>query len=103
MPVTAKLSSRFYEKLGDDVTNELVTWLNAVDAEFRNELRDANDRNWNQLRAELDAQTVRLTAEFKSGLSGLRVEMHQEFTKHLRWTFGFWVMTVLTIAGLKIL
>ncbi|MCR4340567.1 MAG: hypothetical protein NUW01_11870 [Gemmatimonadaceae bacterium] len=43
MPVTAKLSSRFYEKLGDDVTNELVTWLNAVDAEFRNDLREAND------------------------------------------------------------
>lgn len=117
MPVTAKLSSRFYEKLGDDVTNELVTWLNTVDAEFRNELREANDRNWSQLRAELDAQSVRLTAEFRAGLAELRselrtefqtgfailrVEMHQEFTKHLRWTFGFWVMTVLTIAGLKL-
>ena len=118
MPVTAKLSSRFYEKLGDDVTNELVTWLNAVDAEFRNELREANARNWNQLRAELEAQSVRLTAEFRGGLAELRTEMrtgfadlrgelrveiHQESTKLLRYMFGFWVMTVLTIAGLKIL
>ncbi len=60
MPVTAKLSSRFYEKLGDDVTNELVTWLNAVDAEFRNQLREANDRNWDRMRAELDAMSARL-------------------------------------------
>ena len=146
MPVTAKLSSRFYEKLGDDVTNELVTWLNAVDAEFRNELREANDRNWSQLRAEFDAQSARLTAEFRGGLAELRTEMrtgfadlraemgagladlraemvtgladgrtgladlraelrveiHQESTKLIRWMFGFWVMTVLTIAGLKL-
>ena len=113
MPVTAKLSSRFYEKLGDDVTNELVTWLNAVDAEFRNELREANDRNWNQLRAELDAQSTRLTAEFRgglaelrtelhTGLANLRVEIHQEATKQLRANFLFWIMTVLTIAGLKL-
>jgi hypothetical protein len=112
-----KLSSRFYEKLGDDVTNELVTWLNAVDAEFRNELRDANDRNWSQLRAELEAQSIRLTAEFRGGLAELRTEMrtgfadlrgelrveiHQESTKLLRYMFGFWVMTVLTIAGLEL-
>jgi len=110
MPVTAKLSSRFYEKLGDDVTNELVTWLNAVDAEFRNGLREANDRNWDRFRAELEASSARLSGEFKSGLaelrtelSNLRVEIHQESTKQMRWTFGFWVMTVLTIAGLKLL
>ena len=131
MPVTAKLSSRFYEKLGDDVTNELVTWLNTVDAEFRSELREANDRNWSQLRAELDAQSARLTGEFRgglaelrtemqtgfanlrtelrtglaegqTGLANLRVEIHQEATKQVRWNFLFWVMTVLTIAGLKL-
>ncbi len=26
MPVTAKLSRRFYEKFGDDIANELVDW-----------------------------------------------------------------------------
>lgn len=26
--VTAKLSRKFYEKLGDDVANELVEWFN---------------------------------------------------------------------------
>ncbi len=153
MPVTAKLSSRFYDKLGDDVTNELVTWLNAVDAEFRNELREANDRNWDRFRAELETMSARLTGEFRGGLaelrtelrtglaegqkglavaqagfgasladfrteintsladfrtevrtemSNLRVEIHQESTKQLRWMFLFWVMTVLTIAGLKL-
>lgn len=32
MPITAKLSRRFYETLGDEVANEMVDWLNAVAA-----------------------------------------------------------------------
>ena len=39
MPVTAKLSRRFYDQLGDDVANELVNWFNAVDETYRNQLR----------------------------------------------------------------
>jgi len=31
MPVTARLSKRIYEVLGEDVANELVDWFNAVD------------------------------------------------------------------------
>ena len=34
MPVTAKLSRTFYERLGDDVANELVEWFNQVDAAY---------------------------------------------------------------------
>ena len=40
MPVTAKLSRKFYEKFGDDLTNELVDWFNKVDATYRTELRE---------------------------------------------------------------
>jgi len=37
VPVTAKLSRKFYEKLGDDVANELVEWFNLVDATYRSD------------------------------------------------------------------
>jgi hypothetical protein len=33
----------------------------------------------------------------------LRAELHKELTVHLRWLFAFWVTTLLTIAGLKLL
>ncbi len=39
MPVTARLSKRFYEVPGEDVTNELVDWFNAVDLTYRTDLR----------------------------------------------------------------
>ena len=35
MPVTAKLSLLFYEKLGEQVATELVDWFNSVDATYR--------------------------------------------------------------------
>ena len=40
MPVFAKLSKAFYDKLGEEVVNELVDWLNAVDARFREDYYD---------------------------------------------------------------
>src|SRR5438132_8837020 len=43
MPVTARLSKRFYEVLGEDVANELVTWFNDVDATYRADLRALNE------------------------------------------------------------
>jgi len=30
MPVTAKLSRKFYEAFGDEIANELVDWFNQV-------------------------------------------------------------------------
>lgn len=76
MPVTAKLSRRFYEKLGDDVANELVEWLNQVDATYRGDLRELNELNFARFEAKLDAK-----------LADLRSEL-------LKWMFLFWVTTL---------
>lgn len=40
MPITAKLSKKFYEKLGDEVANELVEWLNTLDTNYRLEFKE---------------------------------------------------------------
>ena len=45
MPVTAKLSRKFYERFGDDITTELVDWFNAVDDTYRNQLKELNELN----------------------------------------------------------
>jgi len=81
MPVTAKLSRRFYEQFGDELANELVDWLNAVDATYRSDLRELNELNfarfdakleqrfaeqdakWEKRAAERDAQWAKDTAE----------------------------------------
>lgn len=74
--MTAKLSRRFYEKLGDDVANELVEWFNQVDATYRVDLRELNELNF-----------ARFEATVSSKLADLRSDL-------LKWMFLFWVTTL---------
>ena len=53
MPVTARLSQRFYERFGDDLTNELVDWFNSVDATYRSDLKEVNELNFARFDAKL--------------------------------------------------
>src|SRR5688572_9327551 len=55
MPVTVVLSRKFYEKFGDDITNELVDWFNKVDHTYRTELRELNELNFGRFDAKLGA------------------------------------------------
>jgi hypothetical protein len=117
VPVTARLSKRFYDVLGEDVANELVDWFNAVDLTYRADLRDLNELNFArfdakleqrlaELRAALRQEIAELRAELRTEIAGLRVEFRTELqqvrTELLRWMFGFWVTTLLGIAGLLI-
>ena len=82
MPVTAKLSRKFYETFGDEVTNELVEWFNAVDATYRTELREINELNFARFDAKLDQRLAELE------------------TKMVRWMFVFWAPTALAVIAL---
>ncbi len=42
MPVTAKFSEEFYDKLGHGVANEIVDWFNRVDLAYKTELKEHN-------------------------------------------------------------
>jgi hypothetical protein len=128
VPVTARLSKRFYDVLGEDVANELVDWFNAVDLTYRVDLRELNELNFArfdakleqrlaELRAELRQEMAELRAELRREMAELRAELRIEFrtelqqvrtdierfrTELLRWMFGFWVTTFIGIAGLLI-
>jgi hypothetical protein len=80
MPVTARLSRRFYEKFGDEIVNELVEWLNQVDLTYRAELRDLNEANFSRFDAKLEQRLAELRGELRTEMhalaGGLRSEMH---------------------------
>jgi hypothetical protein len=121
MPVTAKLSKKFYDTLGEDVANELVDWFNQVDATYRSELRDLNELNFARFDAKLeqriaevradmavfhgkvesqvdalshkvDAQAESLRGYMDSRIDSLRAEL-------IKWMFLFWLGTVATMLG----
>jgi hypothetical protein len=111
VPVTARLSSRFYEKFGDDIANELVEWFNSVDATYRLELREINDLNFArfeakleqraaQVEARMDALEARLLGRLEAGLAEVRRDLT---TRIIGWNFAFWVTTLLAILGSRLL
>ncbi len=82
MPVTARLSKRFYDTLGEEIANELVDWFNRVDETYRGDLRELNELNF----ARFDAKLEQRLAQVKSDL--------------VKWMFVFWAPTALGVVGL---
>jgi hypothetical protein len=102
MPVTAKLSRKFYERFGDDVANELVDWFNAVDETYRTQLREINDLNWQRFQAAMDARFAAADAGIERRLADLEVKLERRFTEQTRWMVGLWLGTVLPLGGLMV-
>jgi hypothetical protein len=121
MPVTAKLSRRFYERLGDEIANELVEWFNAVDATYRSDLRETNELNFARFMASVDQrfaeQDVRFEkrfgeqdARFERRFAELDVKIEKRFgdmqaliadfrTDIMKWMFVYWTGTMVALAG----
>ncbi len=124
MPVTARLSKRFYDMFGEEIATELVDWFNAVDATYRADLRALNELNFarfdakleqrlatldaklEQRLAELDAKWggrwTELDAKVVQRLAELRVELVKELAgvkSGLKWMLAFWAPTALAVIG----
>lgn len=81
MPVAAKFSKEFYEKLGHNVADELVEWFNQVDATYRSEFRELFEAHFGRLDAKLDHRLSELKAEL------------------IKWMFVFWAGTMALLLG----
>ena len=120
MPVTAVLSKKFYEKFGEDVTNELVNWFNAVDATYRADLKELNELNFARFDAKLEQRLAQLDATWSSRWHALDAKLEQRIaaldgalrthlaetvarlkTDLLKWMLAFWVTTLLGLGGLN--
>jgi hypothetical protein len=89
MPVTARLSKAFYDRLGDDIANELVEWFNQVDLTYRTELRELNDLNF-----------ARFDAKVGERLAQLEARLERRLGEQSRWLFGAWLSLLIPIIGL---
>ena len=124
MPVTARLSKRFYDVFGEEIANELVNWFNQVDDTYRADLREMNELNfgrfdakleqrlaeldakwggrWTELDAKWDGRWTHLDAKLEQRLAELRTELVKELAdvkSGLKWMLAFWAPTALAVIG----
>ncbi len=83
MPVTAKLSKEFYDALGEGVANELVDWFNQVEATYRLDLRDLNDRNFQRFDAKMGERMAQSEARMERRIAELLVRLEAKFDAKL--------------------
>jgi hypothetical protein len=109
VPVTARLSGKFYERFGDDIANELVEWFNAVDSTYQGQLKEINDLNWARMEARFDAFDARMTAfevRMEARMAAFESHMDARFEKFrsemLLWMFAFWTATVIPLIGVML-
>jgi hypothetical protein len=104
MPVTARLSKLFYDRLGEEVANELVDWFNQVDATYRADLRQLNELNFARFDAKLEQRVAELDAKL-----GARIEtvegrltalLERRLGEQVRWLFLAWASLLIPIFGL---
>ena len=100
MPVTAKLSRKFYEKLGDDIANELVEWFNLVDATYRSDLKELNELNYARFEAKLEQRIAELRAEMQTGFARADQRLAEFESRLTKRMLNFWIAQAATTAGL---
>lgn len=111
MPVTAKLSKKFYDKLGEEIAQELVDWFNAVDATYKADLRELNELNFQRFDAKLEQRLAEQNLWIERRFADQTIWIEQRFarqdakidqlrTELIKWMFLFWAGTALAVIGL---
>ena len=94
------MSRKFYEKFGDELTNELVDWFNRMDATYRGDLRELNELNFARFDAKLDQRVAGLDARLEGLEARLDARMAGFEARIIKWMFLFWVGQAATTVGL---
>lgn len=100
MPVTARLSKLFYDRLGEQIAGELVDWFNQVDATYRNDLRELNELNFARFDAKLEQRIAGLRAELSGEIAKLDAKLERRLGEQTRWLVGIWLTVILAAAAM---
>jgi hypothetical protein len=120
----ARLSRAFYEKFGDDLTDELVNCLNSIEGSYRAELRDLFDAQFGRFEEKLERRLAETTALLRSEIASAKEELRTEMRAEmgslrtdvgslradlngvkerlgmLKWSFAVWVPVTLGVIDL---
>ena len=100
MPVTAKLSQAFYDRLGQQVAGEMVDWFNQVDTAYRSDLRELNELNFARFDAKLEQRLAEFSRVLERQIAKLAIDLKDQQMVEMRWMIGIWVVVFVAVIGL---
>jgi hypothetical protein len=100
-----------YGRLGDAVTNELVDWMNQVDAAYKSDLKEVNEQNFArfdakleqriaELRMEIRGVEARLDAKIDVSIANLRASIDETLRSQTRFQYFAWSAILIVIVPL---
>ena len=105
MSAPHKLSRKLQETLGSEASDAMIDWMNHTDqrldelhaelVEFRSEVR----ADFAELRQEMDAKFSAVREEMRVGFANVETSAAQRHADFVKWTLGFWVLSLATLAG----
>jgi len=104
MPVTARLSRKFYETFGDEIANEFVDWFNQVDLTYRSDLERINELNFARFDAKVEQRFAEFELRWEKRFTELDARLDRRIssleTRLTRWVVALWLATALGVLGL---
>lgn len=79
--MTARLSARYCEKFGDDLTNERVGWLNPVDTTYRSARWALSQLNFARCDANLEQRLDTLDAKWEQRVAARDAKPEHRMTE----------------------
>lgn len=76
----------------------MIDWMQRVDAQ-RAELRELNELSVTRLEARLGEVQADLEKKMETGFARLETRIEQRTADIMKWSFVFWVGSVLTVVG----
>ena len=98
--MTAKLSRQSYERFGDELTNELVNWMNMVDAAYRSDFRELFEVHFGRFDAKLEQRVAQLEARIDTHAERIDAKLERMKVEILRWNVVMWMTTLGTVVAL---
>ncbi len=93
MPVTPRLSRKLHQALGEEAAEDLVNWIQQLDAQ-RADVATRADL------AELRQEMKVGFAELRQEIAHLEARLERRIADLIKWSFVFWVGAVGAIAML---
>ena len=98
MTVTSRLSRKLHETFGNEAAEDLVDWMRGVDSQG-SDLHKLIELTVSRFEERMDRRIAELRQEMQVGFARLETMIERRSYELIKWSFVFWMGSVVTLVG----